>query len=46
MSTPPQTRSRNAQLTLDESVRAEIEALRASGELGDGTRTEPRCHVC
>lgn len=33
-------------LTLDESARAEIEALRASGEIGDGTRTQPRCHVC
>lgn len=32
--------------TLDEGVRAEIEALRAAGELGDGYRTEPRCHVC
>ena len=43
------TRSRllsHGQLTLDESVRAEIEALRANGELGDGTRTEPRCHIC
>ncbi len=48
--TVPQTRSqllsRHQQLTLDESVRAEIEALRASGELGDGVRSEPRCHVC
>ena len=38
--------NRQQQLTLDESVMAEIEALRASGELGDGTRTEPRCHIC
>jgi hypothetical protein len=36
----------NGTLTLDESVLAEIEALRAAGELGDGYRTEPRCHIC
>ena len=49
MTFTPDTRSQllsRSQLTLDESVRAEIEALRANGELGDGTRTEPRCHVC
>jgi len=38
--------SRQQQLTLDESVLAEIEALRASGDLGDGTRTVARCHIC
>jgi hypothetical protein len=33
-------------VTLEESVRAEIEAARENGDLGDGLRTEPRCHVC
>ena len=48
--TPPTTRSSSLnfsqQMTLDQSVLAEIEDMRARGQLGDGTRTEPRCHVC
>jgi hypothetical protein len=36
----------NKGLTLDESVVAEIERLRAEGELGDGYKTVPQCYVC
>lgn len=32
--------------TLPQAVQREIEELRHSGELGDGTKTEPRCYVC
>jgi hypothetical protein len=33
-------------LTLDQTVQGELERLRTEGELGDGTKTEPRCYVC
>lgn len=47
MSTPPITRAKfYGQVTLEDAAVAEIEKARAEGNLGDGTRTEPRCHVC
>lgn len=36
----------NRGLTLDESVREEIERLRATGELGEGYKTVSTCYVC
>lgn len=46
MVNPPTTRALSTGVTLDATVRAEIEALRASGQLGTGYRTQPRCYVC
>lgn len=46
MTAVPVTRSSGNHLTLSEAVRAEIDALRESGDLGDGSVTQPRCYVC
>lgn len=35
-----------SRFTLTEAVRQELDQLRAQGQLGDGTKTEPRCYVC
>jgi hypothetical protein len=35
-----------SRFTLTEAVRQELDTLRAQGQLGDGTKTEPRCYVC
>lgn len=34
------------QFTLPQAVQQELEELRERGELGDGSKTEPRCFVC
>jgi hypothetical protein len=32
--------------TLSQAVQEELERLQAEGQLGDGSRTQPRCYVC
>lgn len=32
--------------TLSQAVQEELERLQADGQLGDGSKTEPRCYVC